>query len=70
MLLPAGLNATVIADVHLGEISNGRDYDTGQHVDGMNVHSELRPPAGVTGQPITIYVTLAAGHVQVERAAS
>jgi hypothetical protein len=70
VLLPAGLNATVIADVHLGEISNGRDYDTGQHVGGMNVHSELRPPAGVSGQPVTIYVRLSAGHVQVERATS
>ena len=70
VLLPAGLNATVIADVHLGEISNGRDYNTGQHVNGMNVHSELGPPAGVTGAPITIYVDLEAGHVQVERATS
>jgi hypothetical protein len=70
VLLPAGLNATVIADVHLGEIGNGRDYDTGQRVDGMNVHSELRPPAGATGQPITIYVDLEAGHVLVERGLS
>jgi phage shock protein PspC (stress-responsive transcriptional regulator) len=70
VFLPAGLNATVIADVHLGEITNGRDYDTGQHVDGMNVHSELRPPAGVTGPPITIYVDLEAGHVQVDREVS
>ena len=70
VLLPAGLNATVIADVHLGQISNGRDYSPGGRVDGMNVHSELRPPAGVTGQPITIYVDLEAGHVQVERATS
>jgi len=67
LLLPAGLNATVIADVHLGAISNGRDYSTGQQVDGMNVRSELRPPAGVTGPPITIYVELEAGHVLVER---
>ncbi|MEO7261801.1 MAG: PspC domain-containing protein [Jatrophihabitantaceae bacterium] len=70
VLLPAGLNATVIADVHLGEITNGSDYDTGEHVNGMNIHSELAPPAGVTGQPITIYVDLEAGHVQVERATS
>lgn len=70
VLLPASLNATVISDVHLGEITNGPDYDTGMHVNGMNVHSELAPPAGVTGAPITIYVTLEAGHVQVERATS
>jgi len=70
VLLPAGLNATVIADVHLGEITDGRSVDTGRNVSGMNVHSELRPPAGVTGQPITIFVDLEAGHVQVERATS
>ena len=70
VLLPARMNATVIADVHLGEISNGRDEDNGRHVNGMNVHYEIRPPAGVSGQPITIYVRLSAGHVLVERAAS
>ena len=70
VLLPAGLNATVIADVHLGEITDGSDYDTAEHLDGMDVHQELTPPAGVTGQPITIYVDLEAGHVQVERATS
>jgi phage shock protein PspC (stress-responsive transcriptional regulator) len=68
VLLPAGLNATVVADVHLGAIDNGRDFGTGQQVSGMNVHSELRPPAGTTGQPLTIYVKLSAGHVLVERA--
>ena len=69
VLLPAGLNATVIADVHLGAVTNGRDYRSRREVNGMNVHSELRPPAGVTGAPITVYVELEAGHVQVERAA-
>ena len=67
VLVPAGLNATVIADVHLGEITNGRDNSTGQHVDGMNVHLEAGAPAGATGQPITVYVTVSAGHVQVQR---
>lgn len=70
VLLPAGLNATVIADVHLGEITNGSDYDTAERVDGMNVHQEFAPPAGATGEPITVYVELEAGHVQVERATS
>lgn len=70
VLLPAGLNATVIADVHLGQITNGRTDDTGQHVEGMNVHLEMRPAAGVTGQPVTVYVDLEAGHVQVVRATS
>jgi phage shock protein PspC (stress-responsive transcriptional regulator) len=70
VLLPAGLNATVISDVHMGQISNGRNPGTGQEVDGVNVHLEAGPPAGVTGQPITIYVTLSAGHVLVDRATS
>lgn len=70
VLLPASLNATVIADVHLGEITNGSDYDTAQRMSGIDVHQELTPPAGVSGQQITIYVDLEAGHVQVERAIS
>ncbi|MBV9822000.1 MAG: hypothetical protein JO144_07105, partial [Actinobacteria bacterium] len=70
VLLPAGLNATVVADVHLGAIDDGRDFGTGQQVSGMNVHNEFRPPAGTSGQPLTIYVKLSAGHVQVERATS
>ena len=70
VLVPAGLNVTVISDVHMGAVSNGRDYRAGQQVDGVNVHSELRPPAGVTGEPITVYVDLEAGHVQVERGVS
>jgi phage shock protein PspC (stress-responsive transcriptional regulator) len=68
VLLPAGLNATVIADVHLGEIRHGSGLNTGEHVDGVNIHSEFGPPAGATGPPITIYVDLEAGQVQVERA--
>jgi phage shock protein PspC (stress-responsive transcriptional regulator) len=70
VLLPAGLNATVIADVHLGQISDGSGFDSGESVDGANVHAELAPPAGVTGPPITVYVDLEAGHVQVDRATS
>jgi phage shock protein PspC (stress-responsive transcriptional regulator) len=68
VLLPAGLNATVISDVHMGQIDDGHDPDTGQHIGGVNVRMEVGPPAQPTGQPITIYVTLSAGHVQVERA--
>lgn len=70
VLLPAGLNATVVADVHLGEISEGSGFGPGESVDGMNVHAEFAPPAGATGPPITVYVDLEAGHVQVDRATS
>jgi len=70
LLLPAGLNATVVSDLHMGDVQNGTSRDTGQYVSGLNVHLELPPAARATGAPLTIYVTLAAGHVQVDRAAS
>lgn len=71
IVLPARLNATVIADVHLGDIQNGTSSSIGNYVSGANVHLELPPgsagSAAATGQPITIYVDLTAGHVQVDR---
>lgn len=66
--IPAGMNTTVISDVHIGDIRNGTSDQTGQHVSGLNVHLELDPPAGVSGAPLTIYVSLTTGHVQVDRA--
>ncbi|HEX2902164.1 MAG TPA: PspC domain-containing protein [Jatrophihabitans sp.] len=65
--LPAGLNATVVADVHFGDIRNGDSQAVGQYQGGMNVHLQLDPPATATGQPITIHVKLTDGHVQVDR---
>ncbi|MGI8666672.1 MAG: PspC domain-containing protein [Jatrophihabitans sp.] len=65
--IPASLNATVISDVHTGDIQSGQSQQTGQHVSGLNVHLELAAPAGVSGQPLTIYVNLTIGHVQVDR---
>lgn len=67
VVLPATLNATVIADVHMGEIQNGTSHSIGDYVSGANVHLELPAATAVTGQPITIYVDLTAGHVQVDR---
>ncbi len=67
LLIPKTLNATVITDVHLGDIRNGTSEQTGQHESGLNVHSELAPPAGNTGAPLTIRVHLTDGHVQVDR---
>ena len=66
--IPRGLNATVISNIHMGDVQNGTSRQTGQYVSGLNVHLELGPPAGTTGQPLTIYVNLTAGHVQVDRA--
>lgn len=65
--LPPKLNATVIADVHFGDIQNGDSFAVGQHQSGMNVHLRFEPPATATGQPITIHVSLTDGHVEVDR---
>jgi phage shock protein PspC (stress-responsive transcriptional regulator) len=65
--LPSTLNATVIADVHLGDIQNGQSRAAGQLQAGVNAHLRLGPPATATGQPLTIHVSLTAGHVAVER---
>jgi phage shock protein PspC (stress-responsive transcriptional regulator) len=67
LLIPKTLNATVITDVHLGDIRNGTSRQTGQYEGGLNVHLELAPPAGSTGAPLTIRVNLTDGHVQVDR---
>lgn len=65
--LPNDLNATVLADVHMGDIQNERSTAAGQFQAGVNVHLQLNPPATATGQPITIHVRLSTGHVQVDR---
>ena len=65
--IPAGLNATVISDVHLGDMRNGESHAIGQYVSGLNVHLELPPASGSTGAPLTIHVQLTNGHVQVDR---
>lgn len=65
--VPASLNATVIADVHMGDIRNGQSTAAGQFQAGLNVHLQLNPPATATGQPLTVHVSLSTGHVQVDR---
>jgi phage shock protein PspC (stress-responsive transcriptional regulator) len=65
--LPSTMNATVIADVHLGDIRNGQSTTAGQFQAGVNAHLQLNPPATATGQPLTIHVSLSTGHVQVDR---
>jgi len=67
LLIPKTLNATVITDVHLGDIRNGTSQQTGQRESGLNVHFELAPPAGSKGAPLTIRINLTDGHVQVDR---
>jgi phage shock protein PspC (stress-responsive transcriptional regulator) len=67
LLLPANLNATVVADVHTGDIQVGSSRDTGKYVGGWNVHLEVPPTTATTGQPLTIHVDLTVGHVQIDR---
>jgi len=65
--VPRTLNATVISDVHFGDIADGTSRAVGQYQAGGNVHLQLDPPAGASGQPVTIHVSLTAGHVEVDR---
>lgn len=65
--IPAGLNATVVADVHFGDIQNGDSHAVGEYQGGMNVHLQLNPPTTASGPPITIHVKLTNGHVEVQR---
>jgi phage shock protein PspC (stress-responsive transcriptional regulator) len=67
LLLPANLNATVVADVHTGDIQVGSSRDTGKYVGGWNVHLEVPPVTATTGKPLTIHVDLTVGHVQIDR---
>lgn len=64
ILAPATMNLTVIADVRFGDVSvNGSN---GQ-AHGIGVSRLVEPLSGATGQPITVIVQLADGHVEVDR---
>jgi len=65
--IPRDLNATVISDVHIGDVQNGPSRSTGRQASGVGVHNESAPPAEAVGAPITIRVTLTVGHVQIDR---
>lgn len=65
--IPNTLNATVISDVHLGDVQDGTSHGAGSYVGGQNVHLQLSPAAGARGEPLTIRVHLTLGHVQVDR---
>jgi len=65
--VPRKLNATVISDVHFGDIADGTSRAVGQYQAGGNVHLQLDPLPGASGQPVTIHVSLTAGHVEVDR---
>lgn len=65
--IPKSMNATVIADVHFGDIQNGRSNATGDYQSGMNVRLQLNPASTATGPRLTIRVTVTDGHIQVDR---
>jgi len=72
LILPRTLNATIVSDVHIGDIQVGRSHDGDKFSGGWNVHLETPPgtdgnPATTfTGAPITVHVRLATGHVQID----
>lgn len=73
VVLPRGMDATVQADVHLGQVtvdgerSGDDDRRWGSGHGGINVQRTIPPLAGATGPAVTIHVDLAAGQVQVDR---
>ncbi|HEY5336479.1 MAG TPA: PspC domain-containing protein [Mycobacteriales bacterium] len=70
ILLPAALNATVLANVRSGVISqDGRQPDNTQNgtrsVGGYDIEHTITPPVTATGAPITITVHLADGNIAI-----
>jgi phage shock protein PspC (stress-responsive transcriptional regulator) len=71
LLLPSGLNATVEANVRMGEIevdgTTVADTHGGsiQRVNGYDIDHTVLPPSGATGAPVTIVVHLADGQISV-----
>jgi phage shock protein PspC (stress-responsive transcriptional regulator) len=68
LLLPKTLNASVQANVHLGDLRvDDRGDDHGPNdSDGANFDRVVAAPTGATGAPLTIRVHLAAGDVRIE----
>jgi phage shock protein PspC (stress-responsive transcriptional regulator) len=65
--LPTTMNATVISDVHLGDVRLGMSHEAGQYASGANVHLEISPQIAAVGPPMTIHVELTLGHIQIDR---
>lgn len=69
VIMPATMNATVLADVHIGAVEvDGQQTDTtsGWHSHGWGIQRTVLPQAGATGTAITIHVHLADGNVSVD----
>lgn len=68
ILAPKTMNLTVDANVHIGSVEiDGRVLDDDDTNGGFNYNRTIDPPAGATGQPITVDVHLADGNIDVER---
>jgi phage shock protein PspC (stress-responsive transcriptional regulator) len=66
LLLPSTMNATVNANVHIGEIGlDGAELDADHN--GFNLNRTIFPPAGVSGPELTIDVHVTDGRIQVDR---
>lgn len=69
IVMPATMNATVLADVHIGAVEvDGQQLDTtsGWHSHGWGIQRTVLPETTATGTPITIHVHLADGQVSVD----
>jgi phage shock protein PspC (stress-responsive transcriptional regulator) len=65
IVAPKSMNLTVVVNVRFGDVSiNGADFD---RVSGIGVSRVVEPLAGATGEPITVHIHLAAGHVDIDR---
>ena len=71
ILAPKTMNLTVDANVHIGSVQvDHRSFPTARvrHTSGgFNYNRTIDPPAGATGQPITVDVHLSDGNIDIER---
>ncbi|HEV7204049.1 MAG TPA: PspC domain-containing protein [Jatrophihabitans sp.] len=68
VIAPKSLDLTVDANVHIGVVRvDGETTDNGAGHGGWNYNRTIDPPAGATGQPITVVVHLADGQIRVDR---
>jgi hypothetical protein len=70
VVVPPNANVTVTSAVHVGDIQLNTSHDPGEYAAGFNASLTVHPPASVTelnGAPLTVDVTLTAGHVHIVR---
>ena len=74
VLLPAAMNATVQANVRLGDVSldgtdpfGGDDGGSGEQRSGIGTVRTVLPPDGAAGAPVTIHVDVANGNITIVR---